>query len=236
LHEEDIMTEIASTLPIPQERVLLQELNHRISNEFFSAMSLVSLAAARSSSDEVKVALIGATELLRHYAEVHQALQSPRDDACIDAATYLSKLCQSIRRSKLDHMKIDLVLAAPSLVLQSDECWLLGMIVYELITNAARHAFAGRDGEIRVELLRAGAFVRCKVLDNGAAPAHVQRGRGLKIVGELIKALDGRFEQKFGTAGSMSILVFPYSGGSTRPQEQLPANPGSLHKTSRHSG
>jgi two-component sensor histidine kinase len=236
LHEEDIMTEFASTLPIPQERVLLQELNHRISNEFFSAMSLVSLAAARSSSDEVKVALSGVTELLHHYAEVHQALQIPQDDARIDAATYLSKLCLSLRRSKLDHMKINLSLAAPSLVLHSDECWLLGMIVYELVTNAARHAFAGRDGEIRVELLRAGAFVRCKVLDNGAAPAHVQRGRGLKIVGELINALDGRFEQTFGTAGSMSILVFPYSEGSARPQEQLPAKSGSLLKTRRRSG
>ena len=68
LHEEDVMTEFASTLPIPQERVLLQELNHRISNEFFSAMSLVSLVAARSSSDEVKGALIGVTELLRRGA------------------------------------------------------------------------------------------------------------------------------------------------------------------------
>jgi two-component sensor histidine kinase len=230
------MTEFASTLPIPQERVLLQELNHRISNEFFSAMSLVSLAAARSCSDEVKVALMGVTELLRHYAEVHQALQSPRDDTRIDAATYLSKLCLSIRRSKLDHMKIHLVLAAPPLVLRSDECWLLGMIVYELVTNAARHAFAGRDGEIRVELLRSGAFVTCKVLDNGAAPAQVQHGRGLKIIGELTKALDGRFEQKFGTSGSMSILVFPYSEGSARLPEQLPAKPGSLLKTSRRSG
>jgi two-component sensor histidine kinase len=220
LHEEDIMTELASTLSIPQERVLLQELNHRISNEFFSAMSLVSLTAARSSSDEVKVALSGVTELLRHYAEVHQALQSPQDDARIDAATYLSKLCLSIRRSKLDQLKIDLVLAAPPLVLQSDECWLLGMIVYELITNAARHAFAGKNGQIRVELLCAGAFVQCKVLDNGAAPANVQRGSGLKIVGELIKALDGRFEQKFGTAGSTSILTFPYSERTARPREQ----------------
>src|ERR1700732_2060783 len=204
------MTEFASTLPIPHERVLLQELNHRISNEFFSAMSLVSLAAARSGRDEVKVALSGVTELLRHYAEVHQALQSPRDDTGIDAATYLSKLCLSIRRSKLDHMKIHLVLAAPPLVLQSDECWLLGMIVYELVTNAARHAFAGRNGEIRVELLRADATVRCTVLDNGSAPANVQPGRGLKIVGELIKGLDGRFKQKFGSRGSTSILVFPY--------------------------
>jgi signal transduction histidine kinase len=96
----------------------------------------------------------------------------------------------------------------------------LGLIVYELITNAVRHAFHGRNGEIRVELLRAGVFVRCKVMDNGSAPAHVQRGHGLRIIEELIKALDGRFEQRFGTAGSTSILVFPYkSGAITQPAD-----------------
>jgi hypothetical protein len=49
------------------------------------------------------------------------------------------------------------------------------------------------------------------VMDNGSAPAHVQRGHGLRIIEELVKALDGRFEQRFGTAGSTSILVFPHS-------------------------
>ena len=49
---------------------------------------------------------------------------------------------------------------------------------------------------------------------------RVERGSGLKIVGELIKALDGRFEQKFGTAGSTSILTFPYSERTARPREQ----------------
>jgi two-component sensor histidine kinase len=64
----------------------------------------------------------------------------------------------------LSARQVHLVLAAPPLVLQSAECWLLGLIVYELITNAIRHAFHGRNGEIRVELLRAGAFVHCKVM------------------------------------------------------------------------
>ena len=94
---------------------------------------------------------------------------------------------------------------------------LLGLIVYELITNAVRHAFHGRNGEIRVELLRAGAFVHCKVMDNGSAPAHVQRGHGLKIIEELVKALDGQFKQRFGTAGSTSVLVFPHSRIHLRP-------------------
>jgi two-component sensor histidine kinase len=204
------MTEMAFT-PTISEQALLQELNHRISNEFQSALSLVSLTAARSRSQEVKDALSGVTVLLHHYAEVHRALQVPHDRDRVDAAEYLRRLCLSIRRSKLERRQVHLVLAAPPLVLHSVECWLLGLIVYELITNAARHAFHGRNGEIRVELLRAGVFVHCKVMDNGSAPAHVQRGHGLRIIEELVKALDGRFEQRSGTAGSTSILVFPYS-------------------------
>jgi two-component sensor histidine kinase len=211
------MTEIESAPPI-SEQVLLQELNHRISNEFFSAMSLVSLTAARSRSEDVKVALAGVTELLHHYADVHRALIPQHHDR-VDAAQYLRKLCLAISRSKLEHVQIDLVLTAPPLVLAADECWLLGMIVYELTTNAARHAFAGRSGEIRVELLRIGAFVECKVTDNGSAQENVRQGRGLKIIEELVNALDGRFEQKFGTAGSTSTLVFPTGGQHNRPDK-----------------
>ena len=81
------------------------------------------------------------------------------------------------------------------------------MILYELITNAARHAFCGRTGQIRVELMHAGEFIECKVLDNGSARETVRRGRGLTIVEELVKALDARFEQRFGRAGSTSTLL-----------------------------
>jgi two-component sensor histidine kinase len=212
--------------PCPDEQALLHELNHRINNEFASAIGAVSLAAARSSSDLVKVALTGVAELLHHYAAVHHALQMPAAEALIDAAAYLRKLCRSISRSKLAHLKINFVLAAEPLKLQSHKCWRLGMIVHELITNAARHAFAGRNGEIRVELSRAGALVECRVLDNGSALGNVRPGRGLKIIDELTKGLGGRFEQRFGSQGSISIIVFPCDNGKQtsarrRPQGEI---------------
>jgi two-component sensor histidine kinase len=103
-NEDVIMTEIASA-PTISERALLQELNHRISNEFQSAMSLVALTAARSPSQEVKVALAEVTVLLHHYAEVHRALQVPQDRDRVDAVECLRKLCTSIRRSKLERAK-----------------------------------------------------------------------------------------------------------------------------------
>jgi two-component sensor histidine kinase len=86
------------------------------------------------------------------------------------------------------------------------------MIVHELVTNAARHAFGNGNGQVRVELSRAGKLVECRVVDNGSAPTSVRRGRGFKIVDELVKGLDGRLDQRFGPRGSFSILTFPHRG------------------------
>ena len=220
------MTEVALKPEITLEHILLHELIHRINNEFSSLISAVSRTAARSVNHDVKVALAHIIEVLYHHTELHRALQMPEDDTHVDAAAYLENLCQSISRSKLNEMKIDLVVAASPLWLQSDRCWRLGMIVYELITNAARHAFANGSGQICVKLWRARRFVECSVTDDGSAPADVQLGRGLTIVHELVKDLDGRIFQRFGHTGSRSILTFPYNaepqqGGINRPQMLL---------------
>ena len=206
------MTEAALKREITLESILLHELIHRINNEFSSLIGAVSRTAARSVNHEVKVALAHIIELLSHYAELHRALQMPERDTHIDAAAYLENLCLSISRSKLDGMKIALVLTTSPLWLPSERCWRLGMMVYELVTNAARHAFGNGKGEIRVELSRAGKLVECRVVDNGSAPTSVRRGRGLRIVDELVKGLDGRLDQRFGPRGSFSILTFPYGG------------------------
>src|SRR6202166_20574 len=205
------MPEFPMKREITLDRVLLHELIHRINNEYSSLISAVSRTAARAVNQDVKVALADIIEVLYHHTELHRALQMPEQDKHIDAAAYLEKLCQSISRSKLDDMKLDLVVATSPLQLQSDRCWRLGLIVYELITNAARHAFANGSGQVRVKLWRARKFVECSVTDDGSAPADIQRGRGLTIVHELVKDLDGHIDQKFGHTGLRSILTFPYN-------------------------
>jgi two-component sensor histidine kinase len=212
--QPQVTIEFEPQMRLLHQAVLLHELNHRINNEFASAISAVSLAAAHSDNAEVKLALSAVSELLHSYADVHRALQMPEADRVVDAATYLRQLCLSIRRSKLDRLEIHLVLAACPLLLRSDRCWRLGMIVYELITNAARHAFSEGRREIRVELLRGGSHVICKVQDNGSPPRSIVPGRGLRIVHELAKTLDGNLKHKVGSKGSISLLAFPLGDGA----------------------
>src|ERR1700760_4423086 len=168
-------------LPALGERTLLDELNHRINNEFASAINFVAVSALRSNDVSVKVALGNVVELLHSLAEVNRALKTPDADVVVDAAEYLHTLCRSMSRSRLDRLGIKLVLATETVWLHSERCWRLGLIVHELITNAARHAlFQEGDGEVEVDLSRAAGFVRCMVADNGLAPANVRSGRGLR--------------------------------------------------------
>ena len=196
-------------LGLPEERLLMRELTHRIINEFTSLASMMSLAAARAAHIEARAALEAVMCRLDGYIHVHRALQMPQPGELVDASAHLRELCRSMSSSKLEQKSIRLVLVEHPLVLSAEECWLLGMIVYELINNAVRHAFDEAGGKIRVEVRRAGGLVKCLVSDDGTPPVMAGRGRGLRIIEDLTSRLHGRFDQQFTAGGSTSLVMFP---------------------------
>jgi two-component sensor histidine kinase len=209
------VTELDAQPPALEQHTLLLELHHRINNEFTSAINFISVAAVRTDNTEAKAALSDVVELLHQYADVHRALKVPDRDVVIDAGEYLRTLCRSMSRSKLERAGVRLLLSVEPVCLHAERCWRLGMIVHELVTNAARHAFDGGDGEIAVDLSRAGAFVRCSVSDNGAAPANIKLGRGLRILGDLAESLGGCVNRSF-AKGTSFTLVFPFTQNERR--------------------
>jgi two-component sensor histidine kinase len=209
MRRADQMLELTRSDGFLENGLLIRELCHRINNEFASAINQISLAAARSRSCEVKAALDDVGKRLHHYADVHRTLQMPDHRTLVDTSLYLEQLCRSISRSKLESNNIKLALIVRPVSLPSDQCWRLGMIVYELVTNAARHAFHGAEGYIKVDLRSAASLVECRVSDNGTSSGPVKSGRGLSIVQGLVRHLDGRLEQSFGSRGSKSLVIFP---------------------------
>jgi len=134
----------------------------------------------------------------------------PDRDALVDSGEQLRKLGLAMSRCKLDRMNIHLVLSADKLPLESERCWRLALAVYELVTNAVRHAcFDGRDGEIKIKLMCTRSWVNCWVSDNGSGLERIKPGRGLRIVSELAKSLGGRMSHTFGTTSTSFALDFP---------------------------
>jgi two-component sensor histidine kinase len=191
------------------DRLLVREITHRVNNEFASVTQVVSLIAARSSNKDVKVALAGVMEKLHNYAGVHHALQVPANNELIDASVYLRQLCSSITRSKLETRGIELILIEQPFRMSAERCWVMGMIVVELITNAVRHAFDAQRGTIRVECLTFDGYVECRVSDNGSATTDVRPGNGLRIVDALAAMYDATFDLYPSGGGIETVLLLP---------------------------
>ena len=201
------------SLPLPatlEGRTLLDELNHRIKNELASVINLVSFKAIWTDNVDAKEELSNVVDLLHQHVEVHSILTMPDRDVFVDAGEQLRKLGLAMSRCKLDRMNIHLLLSVDTVPLEAERCWRVALAVYELVTNAVRHAcFNGREGEIKIKLMRAGSWVNCRVTDSGTGLGRIKPGRGLRIVGDLAKSLGGRIDHTFGRAWTSFALDFP---------------------------
>ena len=214
--------------PALEGRTLLDELNHRIKNEFASVINLVTFKAVWTDNVDAKEELSNVVDLLHQHVQVHSILTMPDGDTLVDAGEQLRKLGLAMSRSKLDRMNIRLVLSAETLPLESERCWRLALAIYELVTNAVRHAcFDGRDGEIKIELMRAGSWVNCRVTDNGSGVGRIKLGRGLRIVGDLVMSLGGRIDRTSGPTRNSFDLDFPSdtARAARQPRDRPPAAP-----------
>jgi two-component sensor histidine kinase len=197
-------------IPAQEGRTLLDELNHRIKNELASIINLITFKAVWADNVEVKEALSDVVDLLHQHVAVHNILTTPDGDMLLDAGEQLRKLGLAMGRSTLDRMNIHLRLSAETLPLESERCWRLALAVYELVTNVVRHAgFDGRDGQIKIHLMRAGSWVNCQVTDNGSGLGRIKLGRGLRIVGDLASSLGGRIDRTSGPIWNSFSLDFP---------------------------
>ena len=133
----------------------------------------------------------------------------PEHNSRIDAAAFLRQLCRAICYAKLNAKGVKLLLVERTFQMESERCWRLGLIVSELITNSARHAFRDNRGLIRVELLPSASIIECRVTDNGASKSIVRPGNGTKIIDTLAKSLGGTLQQHFGPQGAAAVLIFP---------------------------
>ena len=202
---------------VSEELFLVQELTHRFNNDMGSLIGFVSLAVARSADEEAKLALSGVLQRIYDIAAVQRALRVPPERS-IDCAKYLAELCRSISATKLQYRGIELEFLQSRLRLYSLDCWRIGMIVSELINNAARHAFGEVGGKIRVAITEGKCRMELSVADNGCGLSDVSEGHGTRIVSHLAGLMGGTIDYRSAPGGTIARLSFPLAEDGIAPQ------------------
>lgn len=195
--------------PLADPLVLVQEINHRVVNEYSSAIAGIQLAAKYVTSSRARNALAGAAERLSNCAAAHRALQAPVWVQHAELADYLQTLCSALTAARLEEQGVRLTLAAEAVSLPAERCWRVGLIVSELITNCSRHGLSAGPGSIRVEIEVAGDAIVCRVMDDGQGAATIQPGQGVAVVLGLAEELGGTVVWRSNTYGTTAELTFP---------------------------
>jgi two-component sensor histidine kinase len=201
-----------------EKEVLLKEIHHRVKNNLQVIYSLLSLQAQYAHDLGTLEVLRDSQNRIRSMALIHEKLYQSANLADIDFGEYLRTLSSQLHRSYATSDRVvRLVVNTAPIRLPLNTALPCALIASELISNAFKHAFAGRaEGVLHVRVCgQPDGRVELEVADNGVGMPVVVPGEaripatlGMQLVSGLVKQLDGSLEVTNG-AGARFLVSFP---------------------------
>jgi two-component sensor histidine kinase len=199
---------------LEHQKVLVNEINHRVKNSLQLVASMFSLQATTTKSAEVAQSLQQAMSRVTAVARIHERLYRTTDIGTVDLAAYLGDICQDFA-GLAPQCEIKYAPDGP-IPIATDRAVRVALLATELVTNAAKHAYAGdKQGPIFIALARIDdATIRLSVRDEGAGlPATFDAehgvGLGIRIVQALVTQTGAKLAVHRNQRGSEFVIEMP---------------------------
>jgi two-component sensor histidine kinase len=190
------------------EFLLLREMHHRVANTLTVLTSVLRCEFALSASPHLQKSLARCEARIVAFGNLHRSLVVGAASDWISVKYYVEHLCKALSEAILKPLGVRCEVVADAGEFPSERCERLGLVITELVTNAAKHAFYGRnDGFVRVELINNKDSLVCIVADNGVGTGMASPGVGSSILKQLVRALGGNLVRVSGRNGTSVIVA-----------------------------
>ncbi len=187
---------------LTEKEVLLKEIHHRVKNNLQVISSLVDLQADEVRDPGMRAIFQDLIYRVRSMAMVHEKLYQSADMAQVEFAEYAQSLVGYLWRAQGSAaLGIRLELDLKPVLLPVNAAVPCGLILNELISNALKHAFNGREeGTVKVTLSEAsGKNVHLSVGDDGIGLGkgvdwQQSKTLGLRIIQLLARQINAHVE------------------------------------------
>ena len=198
-----------------EKDILLEEMQHRVSNSLQIIASILLMKARTVQSEETRLQLEDAHQRVMSVAAVQQHLHVSGRGATIEIGNYLTKLCETLAQSMIgDSRPISLKVEADAGTVISHQAVSIGLIVTELVMNALKHAFPGekKDAAIVVSYKVSDTDWKLTISDNGVgkpdlSASEKKGGSGTSLVKSLAKQLDAGVETVSNSRGTAVTIT-----------------------------
>lgn len=176
-----------------RESLLLREMHHRMAVTLTLLVGVLWDEFRSATTPGIRESLARCEARIVAFSRLHRFLLVGAYDGPIAVSEYVDSLCRALSEAVLKPADVHCEVLVNAGLLPAEVCERLGLVIAELVTNAARHAFNGRkDKVVRVELSRTSSSWHCVVSDNGTGIKAIEPGVGSRVLEELIRPLGGR--------------------------------------------
>jgi two-component sensor histidine kinase len=220
-----VIRDAALTASLAEKDALMREIHHRVKNNLQIISSLLSMQQ-RTLTDPASRAAIGDTrQRISALALIYRTLYQSHDLRHADASIFLTELVAQLVASEAGqgHV-ITSTVEADSLVVDPDKLAPLALWLVEAVTNAQKHAFVGRGGDLKVRFSVHGETSVLEIEDDGPGISETFRaGVGRTLMGAFAKQLRGSVDFVPATGGGMiARMTF------ATPEAVVPTDPSDL--------
>ena len=144
------------------------------------------------------------------FGRLYQLLSDNDDLTPISVEAFFENLCGALSEAVLEPAGVRCEAAIGSGTLPAWQCHRLALMLTELITNAAKHAFPNKKGaRIRIEVANRGGCWFCTVADNGVGATRPLQGAGSRILEGLARSVGARMNGEAGQGGTRVSIAMP---------------------------
>jgi ligand-binding sensor domain-containing protein/two-component sensor histidine kinase len=194
---------------------LMKELRHRVKNNLQIISSLLNIQANTMQNAKAIDALRMAKNRILTLSHIENKISADKDFVQIDK--FIRELSDNIllALTDIEKLKFRVVYQLTDTLVNSKKFMLIGLILNELITNTAKHAFNNfnNENELRIECFTVHERLRLIVSDNGLGynekDRHKSNSIGIDLINDMVLQLNGtiKTESKNGTKNFIDIPI-----------------------------
>lgn len=183
-----------------ERKLLLQEVHHRVKNNFQIVSSLLRLQSYSIDDDSLRSSFEEAVSRINSMAIVHDIIYRQEKFSEIDAKEYLEKLIKTLQKTS-GNPNIDITIKTDRPKLKIETLIHLGIALNELVINSFKYAFNEMEVHPRILVTLNGLGTNKFELiyqDNGVGlnKELSKSSFGMELIETLIEHLDGEVEIK----------------------------------------
>lgn len=201
---------------LKEKETLLQEIHHRVKNNLQVITSLLALQSSQIDDERICSIFNDCEARIRAMALIHEKLYHSEDLAHVNFKEYLNEFVDELFQSHADlDWAISYRIDVENLSLTIEKAIPCGLLANELISNAMKHAFPGREsGSFTIELKKnSNGSYTFTVADNGVGlPGNIEEKKkkslGLQLVDALVRQIKGELSIT-SNQGTVISITFP---------------------------